>query len=59
MAMLACASCALRRRADTKPDSLLARLWRWHTRWCPGWRRYVRSLGADEQAELERKHGLR
>lgn len=39
-----CATCGLRRRAEAKPKSLLARLWRWHTKWCPGWKAYQASL---------------
>ena len=39
-----CHACPLRARAEKKPHSLLARLWRWHTRWCPGWKAYVREL---------------
>lgn len=44
-----CATCALRRRAEAKPQSLLARLWRWHTTWCPGWRAYQKELQAEAQ----------
>lgn len=39
-----CEDCGLRRRAEKRPNSLLARLWRWHTGWCPGWKSYQRSL---------------
>jgi len=39
-----CEHCSWRARAEAKPRSFLARLWRWHTRWCPGWRAYQRSL---------------
>jgi hypothetical protein len=39
-----CHTCPLRARAEQKPRSLLARLWRWHTGWCPGWKAYVREL---------------
>jgi len=39
-----CEDCGLRRRAEKRPDSLLGRLWRWHTHWCPGWKAYQRSL---------------
>ena len=39
-----CARCKFHRYAERKPDSLLARLWRWHTRWCPGWKAYQREL---------------
>lgn len=37
---MSCDDCKLRRLAERKPDSFLARLWRWHTTWCPGWRRH-------------------
>jgi len=43
-----CATCVMRARAEKNPKSLLSRLWRWHTTWCPGWKAYQREL-----AELE------
>ena len=30
--------------AEAHPASWLARLWRWHTGWCPGWRAYQAHL---------------
>jgi len=39
-----CHACPLRQRAENKPRSLMARLWRWHTAWCPGWKSYVAEL---------------
>lgn len=39
-----CETCAIRRRAEEKPNSFMARLWRWHTKWCPGWKAYQRHL---------------
>jgi len=39
-----CHTCPLRQRAENKPKSLIARLWRWHTTWCPGWKSYVAEL---------------
>jgi hypothetical protein len=42
-----CHTCPMRQRAEEKPRSLIAMFWRWHTRWCPGWKAYV--------AELQRK----
>jgi hypothetical protein len=39
-----CADCPMRRRAEAKPQSLFARLWRWHTTWCPGWKAYQKQL---------------
>ncbi|MBZ5721277.1 MAG: hypothetical protein LAO03_12935 [Acidobacteriia bacterium] len=45
-----CEDCGLRRRAEKRPNSLLARIWRWHTGWCPGWKSYQRWLA--ERAAL-------
>ncbi len=44
---MGCEDCGLRKRSEKNPGSLLARLWLWHTRWCPGWKKY--------QAELNRQ----
>jgi hypothetical protein len=41
-----CDTCSMRARATEKPKSLSARLWRWHTKWCPGWKAYVKELGS-------------
>lgn len=46
-----CGQCAFRKRAERKPNGLLARLWRWHTKWCPGWKAYQREL-AERQAPM-------
>ena len=51
-----CATCSLRARYDQRPRSLLGRLWRWHTRFCPGWKAYVRSLPDDERQGLIEKY---
>lgn len=42
-----CERCPLRRRAESRPGGLLARLWRWHTGWCPGWKAYRKSQEKD------------
>ena len=39
-----CETCALRAKAEENPKSLIARFWRWHTKWCPGWKAYVKEL---------------
>jgi len=46
-----CENCPLRRRAERKPGSLLARVWRWHTRWCPGWKAYQARLAKRQPPE--------
>lgn len=45
-----CDMCSFRAKYDANPQSLLGRLWRWHTGWCPGWRRYISSLTEQERA---------
>ena len=47
-----CATCSWRERSEKNPDTWLAKLWRWHTKWCPGWKAYQRELAA-EQAKTE------
>lgn len=41
---MGCENCRLRRYAERKPESWIARLWRWHTGWCPGWKKYQKQL---------------
>jgi hypothetical protein len=40
----ACETCAMRKNAENNPKSLMSRLWRWHTGWCPGWKAYQAHL---------------
>ena len=46
-----CEVCTLRRYAEKNPKSLLARLWRWHTSSCPGWKAYQQELTKKQQEE--------
>lgn len=39
-----CAKCKLRASAEANPKTFKARLWKWHTTWCPGWKSYQRAL---------------
>ena len=43
-----CATCPMRFKAEEKPKSLMARFWRWHTTWCPGWKSYQEYLDNQE-----------
>ncbi|MBN1219620.1 MAG: hypothetical protein JXM69_11875 [Anaerolineae bacterium] len=43
-----CAACKLRSYAENKPNSLIAKLWRWHTTWCPGWKTYQAELAKQQ-----------
>jgi hypothetical protein len=44
---------------DRNPESILGRLWRWHTNWCPGWKGYMNILPEDERKRLAEKYNLR
>lgn len=45
---IACETCKMRLKAEKKPNTFWARIWRWHTKWCPGWKAYQKHL--QEQA---------
>jgi hypothetical protein len=45
----ACETCPLRRYSDRRPQSIISRVWRWHTGWCPGWKAYQKSLAETER----------
>jgi len=46
-----CEKCGFRAKYDKNPRSLLSRIWKWHTGWCPGWKSYIKSL-PDEQRKI-------
>jgi hypothetical protein len=49
-----CADCPIRARAEANPRSLLARVWRWHTTWCPGWKAYQKALTAQYEVQASK-----
>jgi hypothetical protein len=30
---------------------MIARIWTWHTKWCPGWKAYQESLAKEQHEE--------
>jgi hypothetical protein len=46
----ACETCTMRKKAEANPKTLMARLWRWHTGWCPGWKAYQTHLAEQRSA---------
>lgn len=54
-----CSNCPLRAKYDKKPKSLLGRFWRWHIKFCPGWKGYFSALPSDEQQNLIDKYSLK
>lgn len=43
-----CETCPMRQKAEKNPKSWMARLWKWHTTWCPGWKAYQKSLQTNQ-----------
>jgi hypothetical protein len=39
-----CENCPAVKKAEQNPKSFWARVWRWHTGWCPGWKAYQKYL---------------
>jgi hypothetical protein len=39
-----CENCQWRKKSQANPGTFSARLWLWHTKWCPGWKAYQKSL---------------
>ncbi|WP_297944256.1 hypothetical protein [uncultured Fibrobacter sp.] len=54
-----CENCRLRARYDANLKSILGRLWRFHIRFCPGWRAYFRSLPPEKQQEYIERYNLK
>lgn len=54
-----CANCKLRAKFDANPKSFLGRLWRFHIKFCPGWKAYFNSLGDTEKQGYIEKYGLK
>lgn len=52
MSEIKCSNCAFRAKYDHNPKSILGRIWRWHIKWCPGWKKYLNSLGAEEKEKI-------
>ena len=58
MAESNCASCTFRGKYDENPKSILGRIWRWHIKWCPGWKSYMKSLPEGERNEVKSKYNI-
>jgi hypothetical protein len=53
-----CEVCGLRERAESKPNSLISRLWPWHTTWCPS-RKVYQNNGPRQDANRQQLHRQR
>ncbi len=54
-----CSTCPMRAKYDVKPKSFAGRFWRWHIKWCPGWKQYIKTLPEPEKKEIFEKYNLK
>jgi hypothetical protein len=40
----ACDECKMRAKYDKNPKSFAGRFWKWHIKFCPGWKMYMKSI---------------
>jgi hypothetical protein len=46
-----CENCKFCQHFLEKPETLLGRLWKWHTTWCPAWKRYQKELAEKDKRQ--------
>ena len=46
-----CETCGMRMRAEKNPKSIISKIWRWHTKWCPGWKAYQKELAQKQEQQ--------
>ena len=44
-----CETCGMRARAEKNPRSIISIIWRFHTKFCPGWKAYQRELAKQQR----------
>jgi len=57
--MSSCDNCKFRAKHDENPKSFLGRVWRWHISFCPGWKKYFKSLSEEKKKEVALQYGLK
>ncbi|MDY0219917.1 MAG: hypothetical protein RBR67_02125 [Desulfobacterium sp.] len=57
MSKHSCEKCRFRAKFDNNPSSFMGKLWRWHTNWCPGWKRYLESIPEEDRTIIIEKYG--
>jgi len=50
--------CSIRAKYDKAPKSLIGRFWRWHIKFCPGWKKYFNSLDETKKEMLKERYKL-
>jgi hypothetical protein len=49
----------MRAAYDRNPGSLIGRFWKFHIKFCPGWKMYLKSLPEDKRRQMFDKYGPR
>jgi hypothetical protein len=52
---MSCNNCAWQNKYRERPKSFSGRLWKFHTRFCPGWKKHLKSLSEKERNQLLRE----
>jgi hypothetical protein len=59
MAEPKCTDCGWRAKYDKHPTSFLGRLWKFHTKFCPGWKGYLRTLSEEERQDIYKRYKMK
>lgn len=49
----------MRAKYDQKPQSIIGRFWRWHIKFCPGWKAYMKDLSEEEREKIIARYELK
>ncbi len=39
-----CETCKFCKWAESRPETVIGKIWKWHTGWCPCWKAYQEDL---------------
>ncbi|MDA3904802.1 MAG: hypothetical protein PF484_01885 [Bacteroidales bacterium] len=54
-----CEDCKMRAKYDEKPKSFAGRFWRWHIKFCPGWKIYMNTIDDEKRLQVAQKYNLK
>ncbi len=55
----ACDECKMRAKYDENPKSFAGRFWKWHIKFCPGWKMYMKSIDDEKRLQVAQKYNLK
>ena len=48
-----CKKCRIRAYAEREPNSIVGRVWRWHSSWCPMWKAHQENRAEEQPGQLQ------